>query len=106
MQSHRDRSRRHHLRHLGRRIHLLRDRAQPDAPQHIVVEASGVSDPLQLVQTFMLPELAPIVVDEPTAGLDPEERSRFHNLLSEIGYRIVTGTYSKSTPQVPSPPKD
>lgn len=34
--------------------------AQPDAPQHIVVEASGVSDPLQLVQTFMLPELAPI----------------------------------------------
>src|SRR5688572_19939366 len=34
--------------------------AQPDAPQHIVVEASGVSDPLQLVQTFMLPELVPI----------------------------------------------
>jgi len=26
-----------------------------------------------------------IVVDEPTAGLDPEERNRFHNLLSEIG---------------------
>jgi ABC-type multidrug transport system ATPase subunit len=25
-----------------------------------------------------------IVVDEPTAGLDPEERNRFHNLLSEI----------------------
>jgi ABC-type multidrug transport system ATPase subunit len=27
------------------------------------------------------PEL--IIVDEPTAGLDPEERVRFHNLLSE-----------------------
>ena len=25
-----------------------------------------------------------IIVDEPTAGLDPEERHRFHNLLSEI----------------------
>ena len=26
-----------------------------------------------------------IIVDEPTAGLDPEERNRFHDLLSEIG---------------------
>ncbi|MFA6653553.1 MAG: ABC transporter ATP-binding protein, partial [Candidatus Delongbacteria bacterium] len=26
-----------------------------------------------------------LIVDEPTAGLDPEERNRFHNLLSEIG---------------------
>ncbi|MCA9490920.1 MAG: ABC transporter ATP-binding protein [Myxococcales bacterium] len=26
-----------------------------------------------------------IIVDEPTAGLDPAERGRFHNLLSEIG---------------------
>ncbi|CAM2069655.1 ABC transporter ATP-binding protein [Sulfidibacter corallicola] len=30
-----------------------------------------------------------IIVDEPTAGLDPEERNRFHNLLSEIGEHIV-----------------
>ncbi|MCB9081670.1 MAG: ABC transporter ATP-binding protein [Lewinellaceae bacterium] len=31
-----------------------------------------------------------IIVDEPTAGLDPEERNRFLNLLSEIGQdRIV-----------------
>ncbi len=31
-----------------------------------------------------------IIVDEPTAGLDPGERVRFHNLLSEIGEdRIV-----------------
>src|SRR5688572_9913121 len=29
------------------------------------------------------PEL--IIVDEPTAGLDPEERNRFLNLLAEIG---------------------
>jgi len=30
-----------------------------------------------------------IIVDEPTAGLDPAERVRFHNLLSEIGQDIV-----------------
>lgn len=30
-----------------------------------------------------------IIVDEPTAGLDPAERNRFHNLLSEISENIV-----------------
>jgi ABC-type multidrug transport system ATPase subunit len=30
-----------------------------------------------------------IIVDEPTAGLDPEERNRFNNLLSEIGETVV-----------------
>ena len=30
-----------------------------------------------------------IIVDEPTAGLDPTERNRFHNILSEIGENIV-----------------
>jgi ABC-type multidrug transport system ATPase subunit len=30
-----------------------------------------------------------IIVDEPTAGLDPEERLRFHNLLAEIGESAV-----------------
>ncbi len=30
-----------------------------------------------------------VIVDEPTAGLDPEERNRFHNLLSEIGEKVV-----------------
>jgi len=30
-----------------------------------------------------------IIVDEPTAGLDPEERNRFNNLLSEIGEQII-----------------
>jgi len=30
-----------------------------------------------------------MIVDEPTAGLDPAERLRFHNLLSEIGENIV-----------------
>jgi ABC-type multidrug transport system ATPase subunit len=30
-----------------------------------------------------------IIVDEPTAGLDPEERVRFHNLLAEIGQNVI-----------------
>ena len=30
-----------------------------------------------------------IIVDEPTAGLDPEERNRFNNLLAEIGEQVV-----------------
>lgn len=30
-----------------------------------------------------------VIVDEPTAGLDPEERNRFNNLLSEIGENVA-----------------
>ena len=30
-----------------------------------------------------------IIVDEPTAGLDPEERVRFQNLLSAIGENVI-----------------
>lgn len=30
-----------------------------------------------------------IIVDEPTAGLDPGERNRFYNILSEIGQSII-----------------
>ena len=30
-----------------------------------------------------------IIVDEPTAGLDPEERVRFHNLLAEISENVI-----------------
>ena len=33
------------------------------------------------------PEL--IIVDEPTAGLDPEERNRFYNILSELGEEVI-----------------
>ncbi len=33
------------------------------------------------------PEL--IIVDEPTAGLDPEERNRFYNILSKLGEEVI-----------------
>jgi ABC-type multidrug transport system ATPase subunit len=30
-----------------------------------------------------------VIVDEPTAGLDPGERNRFYNLLAEIGEQVI-----------------
>jgi len=30
-----------------------------------------------------------IIVDEPTAGLDPGERNRFHNLLADVGEDVI-----------------
>jgi ABC-type multidrug transport system, ATPase component len=39
-----------------------------------------------------------IIVDEPTAGLDPEERNRFNNLLAEIGENIVVILRRTSSP--------
>jgi len=30
-----------------------------------------------------------LIVDEPTAGLDPGERNRFYNLLAEIGQNVI-----------------
>ena len=30
-----------------------------------------------------------LIVDEPTAGLDPGERNRFYNLLAEVGEKVI-----------------
>lgn len=30
-----------------------------------------------------------VIVDEPTAGLDPQERNRFHNILSQLGKETI-----------------
>ncbi|MCE7993663.1 MAG: ABC transporter ATP-binding protein [Roseivirga sp.] len=30
-----------------------------------------------------------VIVDEPTAGLDPQERNRFHNILSKLGRETI-----------------
>ena len=41
-----------------------------------------------------------VIVDEPTAGLDPEERNRFLNLLAEIGERVVVILSTHILPEV------
>jgi len=35
-----------------------------------------------------------VIVDEPTAGLDPEERVRFRNVLSDIGISVPIDSMS------------
>ena len=40
---------------------VLQVAGRPDPPDHIVIEASGVSDPGAVAQTFTLPELRPVV---------------------------------------------
>jgi G3E family GTPase len=45
-----------------------------DAPEYLIVETSGVSDPLQVAQTFMLPELSDMIqVDSIITVVDAEQ---------------------------------
>jgi G3E family GTPase len=52
-------------------INLL---ARPDCPEYIIIETSGVSDPVSVALTFMLPELRPLVqVDSILTVIDADE---------------------------------
>ena len=50
--------------------------------------SGGMKQRIGIAQALIgQPEL--VIVDEPTAGLDPVERRRFHNLLASIGEDVV-----------------
>ncbi|WP_092675150.1 ABC transporter ATP-binding protein [Hymenobacter arizonensis] len=56
--------------------------------KHVGGYSGGMKQRFGIAQALLgNPKL--IIVDEPTAGLDPAERNRFHNLLSEIGENLV-----------------
>jgi len=59
-----------------------------DRKQRIGTFSGGMKQRFGIAQALLgNPRL--IIVDEPTAGLDPYERRRFHNLLAEIGKDII-----------------
>ena len=59
-----------------------------DRKKNLVVYSGGMKQRFGIAQALLAnPKL--IIVDEPTAGLDPAERNRFLNLLSELGENTV-----------------
>ena len=59
-----------------------------DRRKNLGTYSGGMKQRFGIAQALMgKPRL--IIVDEPTAGLDPAERNRFYNLLSEIGQNTI-----------------
>jgi len=56
--------------------------------KHVKGFSGGMKQRVGIAQALIgNPKL--IIVDEPTAGLDPGERNRFHNLLADVGEEVI-----------------
>ncbi|WP_295677347.1 ABC transporter ATP-binding protein [uncultured Mucilaginibacter sp.] len=59
-----------------------------DKKKHLGTYSGGMKQRFGIAQALIgNPKL--IIVDEPTAGLDPAERNRFYNLLSRLGENTI-----------------
>ncbi|MEO6964101.1 MAG: ABC transporter ATP-binding protein [Puia sp.] len=59
-----------------------------DRKKHLGTYSGGMKQRFGIAQALIGdPKL--IIVDEPTAGLDPAERNRFYNLLSQLGENTI-----------------
>jgi ABC-2 type transport system ATP-binding protein len=77
------RQRQQHIDHLLAQVNLFQHKHQA------VSQFSGGMKQRFGIAQAMLGEPKILIVDEPTAGLDPQERNRFHNLLAEISTNKV-----------------
>ena len=68
----------------------------PWDPRYKKIEAcsKGYKQRVGLAQA-LLHDPAVLIMDEPTAGLDPAERKRFLNILSNIGEDVVIKKFEK-----------
>lgn len=68
---------------LLQKVNLFKDRKK-----HLGTYSGGMKQRFGIAQALVgNPKL--IIVDEPTAGLDPAERNRFYNLLSQLGENTI-----------------